>query len=152
METMLPGIYFVEYNDLTVDTFDEGVLDKVGYCVRYAFPNGGGHYISITKNALGEVDFYNSLGLDLDIQAEGVMYHLNDIRTALVNRGVVCNVNRKNIQQKKLDVATCGRYVLLRLMYSRIDNLTFNNNLLQLKRMNKNLSYDDVAVLLTFLL
>lgn len=148
----------IAYHELeNIHTMQQLLKSENAVCLVYETSENVGHFVllylhmTIPKTLV----FFDSYGLKLDEELKYASFNLRNyngkptphLSTIIASNGYNVISDNKQLQSKKEDTSTCGRWVSIRYIYKHLNNDQFNN----LFNNNKN-SPDDVITYLTLLL
>jgi hypothetical protein len=117
------------------DNIDD-VLGPYGACViLYLTRHNYGHWVCIFRRPGNKLEFFDSYGLmpddELKFVSENIRRELKQdyphLTWLLYNSGYKIEFNHHKFQKKGSDIATCGRWVVLRLLLRDISLTQFIN-------------------------
>ena len=126
---IIPYSSLYRYNNI-----DEILGENQCFILLYELNPGQGHWVCMFRDQNGQLVFYDSLGYKMDDE----LHFINDYRrqkgegletkelTRLVYPEKVIS-NTEEVQEDKKNIATCGKYAVLRILLRHLDNDEFND-------------------------
>lgn len=144
---ILPYSKLINYNNI-----DEVLGPNKCMVLLYELEPNHGHWICMFRNDDGQLIFYDSLGYGMDDELKFINRHRkmlgypiqNKTLTKLVGNERVIS-NRVELQEDIRNIATCGRYSVIRLLLRNLSNAQFNKIFLN----NRNQTPDFLVTYLT---
>lgn len=164
IKQILPNVKIFTYPDLNnvlnIDELfrpDENGIDTA-IMLYLTVSENIGHWIGLIKKG-STIEMYDPYGSSperlkdtLNVSNPRLLQkqpkHL--LRKIAKQSGYVLKHNPKIVQPiMNTDVATCGRHIIMRLLFADKDNKTYNNIVANISRQNK-VSVDDIATALSY--
>ena len=106
----------MSYSDLEkIQTLNDAFKEKPCLILLYELRQGFGHWTTLTKHSDKLVEFCDSYGLTMDSELQFTSYYFNEHGVPHLTRlvresGMTLEQNKKQFQQFKESVNTCGRF------------------------------------------
>ena len=159
----LPNCKIIEYNDL--ETYNNEITDLLTKPIDYVIilietiADNIGHWVALLRYD-NTIEFFNSYGKAPDVQKNTLISKAKNIEfgqtqnyltNLLVKSDFNIIYNKLQLQKYTNNSATCGRWVIIRILRLLKDNMDlkrFLEFIIDLKKKLKNKSYDEIVCVL----
>ena len=134
-----PGPKIIPYNKIKRYSTIQQLVGPVGAVILYAQTPTYGHWVTVTRGpGPKEISYFDSYGYGVDVPLTWLDHQTmvdlgqgSPTLSKLLEKGLAngsidkVDVNKVKLQKKGDDIASCGRYAALRIMFSKLSNQEF---------------------------